>query len=240
MKEELVRLLALYEVDKKIDEIKALKITIPNRIKELETEKEDIQKSVQEFIESIKHTEIVLKKKELDLAAAEERLRKHQEQLPTLKSNEEYRAMIKQIELDKEEISRLEDEALQIMDSLDRMKEQRPQVEAEGEARIREIEKQIKELKEQLSGIDEEVRLLIAERERRAHFVPDKIRRKYEKIRSLGKKNAVVPIIDGACGGCHADIPIQTINEIRASGTVAICENCGRLIYWPYDEPERD
>ncbi len=238
MKDELERLLALYEVDRELDKVEALKIEIPLQIEQLEKDKEDVRRSVSEFLESIKHTEIVLKRRELDLADAEERLKKHQNQLPTLKSNEEYRAMIKQIEIDREEISRIEDEVLELMESLDKMKERKPHVEQEAERKLKEIDRKIAELKKELSGLGERIKLLKAERQRRAHFVPEKILRRYEKLREIGKKDAVVPIVDGACGGCHADLPIQTINEIKASGTIHICENCGRFIYWPYEEIE--
>ncbi len=238
MKEELIRLLALYEVDKQIDELRSRKETIPQKIKELEGEKVSARKNLEEFVQSIKHMELLSKRKELDLASAEETLQKHESQLPTLKSNEEYRAMIKQIEMDKERISELEDELIEILDKLENMQKHKPEMEKEVELKIEQIEKEIVELRKELSGIDDKIKLLLSERERRAYFVPKKLLKRYEQLRKLGKKDAVVPIVDNACSGCGATIPIQTVNEIMQSGTVGICENCGRLIYWPERKTE--
>ncbi len=239
MKEELIRLLALYEVDKEIDELRVRKDIIPQEIQELEQQKIEADKNLREFIESIKHLELLSKRKELDLATLEEQLRKHEAQLLTLKSNEEYQAMLKQIEMDKERISSLEDELLDILEKIEDMQSKRPEVEKETARKIKDIDARIAKLKEELNGIDGKVKLLDSERERRAYFVPKKLLSRYERLRKLGKKDAVVPIVDESCGGCGATIPIQTINEIRASGTVGVCENCGRLIYWPYEEIEK-
>jgi len=235
MKEELRRLLELYEIDKQIDKFARRKKDIPKLIESVKKEIVETQESAKKFVDELRKTEVLLGKKDVELKAAEEELRKHQSQLLQLKTNEEYRAMLAQIERDKQKISELEDEIIELLERLDEMKAKRKEVEEAAKRKSQELRKKIEELKKEYDGIDDKLELLRAERERREFLAKKENPRllsKYNRLRTNGIKDPIVPIVDDACGGCHAKLPIQVINEIRLSGTVSTCEQCGRLIYW--------
>lgn len=51
----------------------------------------------------------------------------------------------------------------------------------------------------------------------------------YQRIFSRYQDWAVVPVVNGFCGGCFAKVPTQLSGQ---RGAVHNCPNCGRFIYW--------
>lgn len=51
----------------------------------------------------------------------------------------------------------------------------------------------------------------------------------YERMRE--KQNNPFSVVEkGACTGCHMEIPLVQLNEVKAQNNVPICSNCGRFL----------
>ncbi len=44
---------------------------------------------------------------------------------------------------------------------------------------------------------------------------------------------AVVPVVDKICLGCFQGVPPKFFSEVDADRPVKVCENCGRILYFP-------
>ena len=51
----------------------------------------------------------------------------------------------------------------------------------------------------------------------------------YERILTRYKDWAVVPVVNGFCGGCFSKVPTELSGHRKV---VNNCPNCGRFIYW--------
>lgn len=237
MKEDIRELLELQKVDLELDRISLRKKEIPLKIDTLKKDLEKEEEKFEEFLKALKAFELRLNKKNVDLETYEGELQKYLKQLLQLKSNEEYARMQHQIELQKEKITVTEDEAIDMMEKIEEMKLKRPKEEERLRKRKEKIFKDIKELEKELLGLDDRILQLQDEKNSRKKRVPKFMLAKYEKLRQVRGGAVIVPVENGTCGGCHVALPIQVINDLKTNESFAVCENCGRLLYWPGADP---
>jgi predicted nucleic acid-binding Zn-ribbon protein len=177
----------------------------------------------------LKHREL-----EKDIAALEVEERKYQSQLPMVKKNEEYQALLHEISLTKSKRSERETDLLVRMEEESRLAGQRPAIEQslakmeqETSARLAAIAAEEQRQKEAVDALD-------ARRKDLAGRLPPNTRARYERIRASRGGRAVVPILPkGACGGCFRGQPPQVLQEARRGDRVLLCDGCGRMMVWP-------
>jgi hypothetical protein len=171
------------------------------------------------------------REREIEAATVEER--RFQSQLPAIKKNDEYTALLHEIAAAKAKRSEIETEVLLMFEEEEKVQGERPAIEQALEAAVREaaerhalLEAEEKQDRERLERV---------ESERGAHLarlVPA-IRLRYERIHGSRDGRAVVAIVKGACGGCFRAQPPQTLSEAKRGDRLLACDGCGRLMVWP-------
>jgi predicted nucleic acid-binding Zn-ribbon protein len=73
-------------------------------------------------------------------------------------------------------------------------------------------------------------------REESASLIDKPLRLRYDRLRKTRLGDVVVPLLGGACGGCHTSIPLNRRSQIRAGIVLDACEACGAILYPP--EPD--
>jgi hypothetical protein len=73
-------------------------------------------------------------------------------------------------------------------------------------------------------------------REASAGLIEKSLRVRYDRLRKTRPGDVVVPLIGGACGGCHTSVPLNRRSQIRAGLVLDSCEACGAILYPP--EPD--
>jgi hypothetical protein len=171
--------------------------------------------------------------KDIEAMVAEER--KFQGQLPLVKKNEEYTALLHEIAGVKAKRSDRETELLVLMDEEEKRAREKPALEkalaaleAEASGRIAAIASEEKKERDLVAGVEAERAVLVAR-------LPANTRTRYERIRTSKDGRAVVPIQKGACGGCYRGQPPQMLQEARRGDRLLVCDGCGRLLIWPPD-----
>ncbi len=229
-------LVNLQKIDKEIENHKKRKEIIPLQIEDL---KRQIQK-LHEEIDSLKtllvETEKQVKKIELDIKSKEEEILGYQAMEHMVKSNEEYRALMEQIEKAKKEKDTLEEKEIELLYKIDELKKQIESKREENAQREKEIREKIREIEDEFTHIDDKLQILMAKREDYAKKIESGLYNQYEKIRRI-KGDAVAYVIDGSCSGCSAVLPLQLVITLKSTGEIGRCENCGRLLVYV---PEKD
>jgi len=77
----------------------------------------------------------------------------------------------------------------------------------------------------------------LREREASAATIDRALRTRYDRLRRSRSKDVVVPLVGGACGGCHTAVPLNRRSQIKAGSVIDGCEACGAILYPP--EPSR-
>ena len=73
-------------------------------------------------------------------------------------------------------------------------------------------------------------------RELSAGTMDKPLRLRYDRLRKTRPGDVVVPLVGGACGGCHTAVPLNRRTQIRAGLVLDACEACGAILYPP--EPD--
>lgn len=66
--------------------------------------------------------------------------------------------------------------------------------------------------------------------------VPAPILRNFDRLIAHGKKGVAIAR-NGACGECHLRLPSGTMAALAYTNEVHLCDNCGRYLYLPENEP---
>lgn len=71
------------------------------------------------------------------------------------------------------------------------------------------------------------------EREVSAATIDQPLRTRYDRLRRSRSSDVVVPLVGGACGGCHTAVPMNRRSQIKAGTVIDGCEACGAILYPP-------
>ncbi|MFQ5664154.1 MAG: zinc ribbon domain-containing protein [Terriglobia bacterium] len=229
---DLQRLIELQQVDLRLLELTHQIELFPQRRAETEQELARARESLARL--RTHHTESLKarKKLELDVQQFEEKIRKHKEQIYQVKSNEAYRTLQQEIDLDQEQKARAEDRVLEAM------------IAAE------ELEKQIKAAEEELAGLEQRVAAslrrfdqeqtvrekeaaeLTGQRDALRGQVAEETLTVYDRIAHAHAGQALAQARDEVCQVCLIHIRPQTYTEVKRNDQIHYCESCHRILYY--------
>ncbi len=227
-------LLCLQELDRRLDRTRDDLDRIP---KEIEIHDREIQKHRDTFAgfeQSLEEVRTEQIKCTGDKEDAQKRLADYKNQLLSLKTNQEYRAMLLQISSVEQLIDDLDSRVIELMYREDETTDDIENARKVLDRSVQRAEKRKELLSVEKVELEEQTKTLIFEREESAGTVNIRFLRKYEQLRSAGKGLAVVGLIRGACGGCMTNVPPQSAVEI-AQGHTFTCPICGRFVVWTDD-----
>ncbi|MFA6356982.1 MAG: C4-type zinc ribbon domain-containing protein [Candidatus Omnitrophota bacterium] len=231
VEEQIGRLKDLQAVDSDIFRLRRERSAKPKLIEDLEVRRNEEQAAVRGTEEKIKSNQVKRKQRELDLQAKEDGVKKLQAQLYQLKTNKEYTTMQQEIEGQKADRSRIEDDILVLMEEADTLNKEL----AKEKALFADAEKHLNEDKKviegEISSLDSRISGLESQRAAWAALVDKKVLAHYEKVLSGKDGTAIVAVKDSACQGCFMNLPPQVINEITMNDKIITCDSCARILY---------
>ena len=244
--DEIVKLLLeLQKIDSRIDDLKKRKTTIPEEISTLRKEIDDLKKEKEKFLEKIKEEILAQKRLEHEIESLGDEIEEYRRKSREVKTNEEYRAMLQQIEFSEKKKEELEEALYKKMEEVEQLQQEKDVKTQEFDNLIKEKESLINSLQKELNSLDDFIQEVEEIRKREIAHIPQKELLLYERIRK--KRGRVVVNVKAVrdidnnitgyvCGGCHAELPTQFVNELKLAKTLKRCANCGRLIYWDEED----
>jgi predicted nucleic acid-binding Zn-ribbon protein len=235
MNDELRTLWALHELDDRLVQVQEVLRRHPAERRAAETAVEAEQARLaahQQRIAELRTSRRLIEQ-DIELLGGEEK--RFQGQLPMIKKNEEYQALLHEIsdrrtkrsDLETEVLIRMEEEE-QLAGALPGIDKALAEARAAADARIVAVAAAEQKERSEAESLEERRVALLPS-------LPPGTRTRYERIReSLGGR-AVVPIMKGACGGCFRGQPPQVLQEARRGDRLLVCDGCGRLLVNPPD-----
>lgn len=229
--QKLEALVKLQTIDTKLDELKKLRGDLPDEVQDLEDEIEGYKTRQNKYEAGQKEVEESIKKYKEAIKEAEKLIKKYTEQQKNVRNNREFDAITKEIELQELEIQICEKKIKEGKDTIQAKKEEIEKTEVFVKERGDHLDTKKRELDGILAESHEEEKRLLAEREKAAKKIEDKLLKYYERLRgSLSNGLAVVRVVRGAAEGCNIVIPPQKIAEIREKKKIVIDEHSGRIL----------
>ena len=233
MSEEIDRLWALQDLDEQAVGVREILARFPEQRRELEHRIVEARQRLEQAKARALESQKQRRELEREAGSLGDQERRFQQQLPAIKKNEEYTALLHEIEGVRQKRSELETRVLERMEEEEREQGERPALEqalknaeAEAAARAKIIDAQ---------ETSEQGKLGVLEARRDAHVkeLASATRARYERVHASREGRAVVGIVKGACGGCYRTLPPAVLQEARRRDRMMGCEGCGRIIVWP-------
>ncbi|MBI3578913.1 MAG: hypothetical protein HY089_05815 [Ignavibacteriales bacterium] len=230
MENKLRLLYALQQIDSNFDELQDLKGDLPHIVSELQERVRTQGAKLQELEALVKNSLIRRDEVDLEIISSKEKIEKYKEQQFQIKTNKQYDALTREIDLTQARIVALQKE----MDIVEGKASVAKQDIEKLTPEVEELKKELQEHQAELDLVnkeheDEELKLK-HEREKLLVRIDKNDLRLYERIRKAMGGKAVVPVRRNACGGCFKRVTPQAAVELRKNSKVMTCEHCGRML----------
>ncbi|MCR4423147.1 MAG: C4-type zinc ribbon domain-containing protein [candidate division WOR-3 bacterium] len=230
MKENFHLLRTLQEIDTELKSLNERLQDIPKSIEELRRQVDEFKKALESRKQGVVEHKKQYKLAEVDLRAAEEKIASYSVQLYSAKTNEQYKAFLKEIETQKRIKSEIEDKMIVLMEEMEALEKEIKSLEKNAAENESQTTKKINALEAE----KKELQMAIQEREARrqevARSLPPDLLQRYERIRKSKGGLAVTSTENNRCNGCLSPIPPQRILEIEKQNKLYLCETCGRIL----------
>ena len=181
-----------------------------------------------------KELEMQRKALENEVGTRRTKIEKYQNQKLETKKNDEYQAISHAIGSLEKEITALEDQELELMDAAEKQKPVIAAAEKEAAATKAQVQAQFADLDAKVKSIEAQVKEVEAERARLASEVEEDLLDTYQRLFETKDAQAVVPLTNEICQGCHVKSQTHVIHAVKAGKVVTHCLYCGRILYPEY------
>jgi len=230
IEEKLQGLWDLQTIDKRLDELRALRGELPMEVADLEDELAGLQTRLDKFEQEIADFESGIVANKEKIGQSQQLSKRYTEQLDKVKNNREYDALNKEIEIQGLEVMAAEKKIGELQNSISLKKELIDEVKQDLDGRKIDLDNKKKELEEITAETEKEESKILKNRDKTEKKADLKLLKAYNRIRkSVFNGLAVAPVLRGSCGGCFAKIPPQLQSDLRQRKKIVICEHCGRI-----------
>lgn len=223
----------LVEMQKRDDEITRLQVLIkklPEQLQQLKSNVKDAQQTMLNLKEELEKNRKEQDQRELSIKSNKDQSAKYQNQLLTVQTNKEYKALNKEVSHLEETNSQLEDEIMELMEAAEELREQQRTAKGDLAAAEKELERNEKRLENEIKEVEHDMDKYRAERKELAKVLPISIVKKYAALIKNRDRRAVVFNIGDSCGGCGFKIRPQVMVELHSRDKIIYCESCSRII----------
>jgi predicted nucleic acid-binding Zn-ribbon protein len=228
---ELRTIIELQRTDMKLAELRAAQAAIPRQLAAGRGKLEAAQEAVERTQAELEELQKEGRTRERQIDEAREGQLKSRGRLMEVKTNEEYTALLKEIEYADGQVNQLEEEVLGLMEGVEarhvELKGLLERVKAEQEQFAK--EKGTKE--EELRRVEAVLQEQEARRAELTGRLAEDLLASYDRIRGNKDGVAAVEVLDGVCQGCNQRIPLQTYINIKNDEIIYFCQGCSRILF---------
>ncbi|MBP5672156.1 MAG: hypothetical protein J6X49_07180 [Victivallales bacterium] len=241
------KLIELQEIDLQVARLEQQLAELPKRQAEAELQYKAEADAYAAAEDELKKAEVAMRGIETEISAMSTKKRDFQSKTISIKSNDEYRAAILQIEMIDREIANLEEKQIAAMITIDQLREKKAAKEKEltaGKARAKIVLADLdarkvaleNQITEQNAGRPAVVADLeaIGKADAEAGVERTNYLASYNRLRSSKTHSKTVGCVarleDMACGRCHMNVTYQLKNETN-NGKLVFCPSCGAILY---------
>ena len=236
------KLLELQTADKEIRRLQDEVAALPKRVAVIEQKLAGTKAQLERAQAAAKGDEANRKKFEANIKDLQGKISKYRDQSLDVKTNEQYKALLHEIQFAETEIRLNEDRILEVMVNVDARDKEVKAAEAELKAETAEIEKEKEDARRVTAEDQKKLSEWNAKRDSLRHGISEDVLRQYERVAKF-RGTGLAEVRDQKCMGCQVKLRPQTYNEVRNGEKVMVCESCSRVYYFnPANEvkPEQE
>jgi predicted nucleic acid-binding Zn-ribbon protein len=220
----------LHRIQKQLTDLRDRRDRGPRQIHAGEEQIKLREDELNKLREELKSMRKNIDQQQLQMKSNESKIKDLDAKLNTAATNREYQILKDQIAADKMANSVLEDEIIEMMEHVDAF--QLKIVAAEGVLKTTQekVAASRKSVESQAALIQDDIVRLEAELTQCEAELPEGTRENYLRRARQSGEDALAEVVDGACGGCCQQVPVNVQANIRLL-LPSFCRTCGRLLY---------
>jgi predicted nucleic acid-binding Zn-ribbon protein len=232
MKAGFDRLLEFQSLEIHQSELQRSLDSLPRERDDLERKMVSAREKLDEQLAEFRDLELKQKALEGDRAEQDGIVKKLRTQLLEVKKNDQYQAMLREIDDHVAKISQLEEEEIEAMMMMD---EERPNVK-DAENAFNEREKELKGMITALESRKTDLEKSLSEASQTVEGAKADVdpvwMKAYNQVKNqIHKGPWVVQLVGGQCKGCHLKVSNEVAGNFGGENTINHCDQCGRILY---------
>jgi predicted nucleic acid-binding Zn-ribbon protein len=239
---DIEKLLELQVADKEIRRLQEEVAALPKRVAVIEQKLAGTKAHLEKVRAAAKGDEANRKKFEAAIKDLQGKISKYRDQSLDVKTNDQYKALLHEIQFAEQEVRMNEDRILEVMVNVDARDKEVKAAEATLKAETAEIEREKEEARRVTAEDQKKLSEWNAKRDGLRHGISEDVLRQYERVAKF-RGTGLAEVRDQKCMGCQVMLRPQTYNEVRNGEKVMVCESCSRVYYFnPANEvkPEQE
>ena len=228
---EIENLLKLQDTDKEIRRLQDEVAELPKRVAVIEQKLAGTKAQLEKAQAAVKTDEASRRKYDANITELRGKISKYRDQSLDVKTNDQYKALLHEIQFAEKEISANEDKILELMVNADARDKEVKAAQADLKSETAEIEKE-KEAARQRTAEDE--KLLTEWRAKRDQLrtgINEDLLRHYERV-SKFRGSGISEVRDQQCMACRVMLRPQIYNDVRSGMQTVVCDSCQRILYF--------
>jgi hypothetical protein len=239
---DIEKLLELQVADKEIRRLQEEVAALPKRVAVIEQKLAGTKAHLEKVRAAAKGDEANRKKFEAAIKHLQGKISKYRDQSLDVKTNDQYKALLHEIQFAEQEVRMNEDRILEVMVNVDARDKEVKAADATLKAETAEIEREKEEARRVTAEDQKKLSEWNAKRDGLRHGISEDVLRQYERVAKF-RGTGLAEVRDQKCMGCQVMLRPQTYNEVRNGEKVMVCESCSRVYYFnPANEvkPEQE
>src|SRR5271155_1237908 len=228
---EIENLLHLQEADKAIRRLQDEIAELPKRVAAIEHKLADTKAQLEKAQGAVKADEAARRTYATAITDLRSKISKYRDQSLDVKTNEQYKALLHEIQFAEKEIAATEDKILELMVNADARDKEVKAAQAELKAEAAEIEKEKVEARQRTAEDEKQLAEWRAKRDQMRAGVNEDLLRHYERV-SKFRGSGISEVLDHKCMACQVMLRPQTYNDVRTGQQTVVCDSCQRILYF--------
>ena len=231
MQEQMRLLIELQEIDAEMKGTREQRLQFESKLNVLREDRERVQTMVDSLATQLEELEGQRSQLNLSLTQERENLEKAEGRLPSIQTQKEYVAVLKEVDTAKKLSKELEEQVAAKAEEIGSLSSDKEEKDGELASLVTQEKAQEEEISEDLEKLAGDLQSKEGARGELYEKVSASLRRRYDQLIKRREGIAVVVAIEGACTGCNMHLPPQLYNSLFRVDEVRTCPHCNRVIY---------
>lgn len=228
---DIENLLKLQDTDKEIRRLQDEVAELPKRVAVIEQKLAGTKAQLEKAQTAVKADEAARRKYETNINDLRGKISKYRDQSLDVKTNDQYKALLHEIQFAEKEIAANEDKILELMVNADARDKEVKAAQAELKAETAEIEQEKEQARQRTAEDEKLLTEARAQRDQIRTGVREDLLRHYERV-SKFRGSGISEVRDHKCMACQVMLRPQTYNEVRSGKETIVCDSCQRILYF--------
>lgn len=231
VQEQMQLLRELQGLDHELGHVRQGRQKLETELTALGADQDRIQAMVDSLVADLEKLQAERRELAQALAQEQDNVSKAEGRLPSIKTQKEYVAVLKEIDTAKKMNKEIHDRIQAKDGEIAGLSQDREEKDAELTAISEKVSGRRAEIEAALAEYDQTLAAKAAQRESLLGQVPVPVRKRYEMLLDRRAGLAVVEARRGTCLGCNMHLPPQLFNSLFTTREIQSCPHCNRLLF---------